>query len=170
MLNEPTFLDDLCTYVADGGTLAMFVRVVHDIKYMAVWDWLDEDPIRREKYDKAVSVQGEVHRDIVTDGLVNAATGDIANLFDKQGKPLMIHKVPPETRANIQGIEVTVNDAGNVTTKFRMVDRTKNRELLGKRHGMFVDKVEHAGTLTLAQMVAASMTPGSTGMPKAEDK
>ena len=164
LLNEPTFLDDLCAHISDGGTLNTFVRIVHDIRFMSVWEWLDEDPARRERYNKAVGVQGEVHRDLVTDGLVDAATYDIAQLFDPKGRPLPIHQVSPWMRANIAGIETTVNEAGSVTTKYRMVDKTKNRELLGKRYGMFVDKIEHGGRLTLEQMVAASMSPGSTGM------
>lgn len=128
-----------------------------EIKYMDVWTWFDEVPARREAYDKAIAVQGEVHRDIVTGGLVSAATFDVADLLDDYGDPKKISKISPEARANIQGIEVTTNDKGYTTTKIRMTDKTKNRELLGKRHGMFVDKIEHGGTLTLEQMVSASL-------------
>lgn len=155
-MQEPTFLSDLCSFVADGGTLAQFVKS-QDIKYMDVWEWLDIDPDRRSKYDEAIKVQGEVHRDIVTGGLVGAATADVADFYDAAGNPLPINKVPPAARANIQSIETTTNDEGYTTTKYRLTDKTKNRELLGKRHGMFVDKIEHGGSLTLEQMVSASM-------------
>lgn len=153
---EPTFLEDMCSFVSEGKTLAQFTKS-YDIKYMDVWNWLDEVPSRRSRYNEALEVQGHVHRDVVTGGLVGAATADIAEFFDGEGSPLPVSDIPPEARANIQGIEVTVSDKGAVTTKYRLADKTRNRELLGKKHGMFVDKVEHGGNLTLEQMVSSSM-------------
>lgn len=58
--------------------------------------------------------------------------------------------------------EVSISTKGGVnktrTAKIRMNDKLTALEKIGKHLGMFVEKVEHTGKLTLEQLVQASMT------------
>jgi len=48
-----------------------------------------------------------------------------------------------------------IDDTGRVKVKF--LDKLKAIEVLGKNLKMFVDRVEHSGSLTLEQMVEGSI-------------
>lgn len=51
-------------------------------------------------------------------------------------------ELPDEVLATIQEISQTAHGI-----KIKQYDKLKALELLGRRHGMFVDKVEHSGTI-----------------------
>lgn len=136
---------------------------VLDIKYVDLYNWIHDNTDVLESYTKALEARESNHRELVMDGLLDSSTVDLRKLYDAKGKLIPLNKLPDEIALAMQGVEVVEGEDGKVTTKYRMQDRTKNRELLGRVYGMFTDKVDHSGKLTMEQLIASSMEPSKPG-------
>lgn len=62
--------------------------------------------------------------------------------------------------------EITKGKSKTVSTKIRFLDKGQALEKVGKHLGMFSDKVDHKVTLTLEQLVEASMDPKVIDQPR----
>ena len=93
-----------------------------------------------------------------------------ANLKDVVGK-----NAEGDTDIDMQGMdrnvaaalaEVSISTKGGKTkvrtAKVRLVDKISALEKLGKHLGMFTEKIEHSGTLSLEQLVSESMSEKDT--------
>ena len=97
----------------------------------------------------------EITQDRVLQELAKLGFFDIRKLFDDSGKPLDITGLDDETAACIAGLEVmdVYEGAGEdkefvgYVKKYKLSDKLKALELLGKHLGMFKDKVELSGGL-----------------------
>lgn len=97
----------------------------------------------------------EITQDRVLQELAKLGFFDIRKLFDDSGKPLDITGLDDETAACIAGLEVmdVYEEAGEdkefvgYVKKYKLSDKLKALELLGKHLGMFKDKVELSGGL-----------------------
>lgn len=97
--------------------------------------------------------------------LVRIATSDIGEAFDGDGNLRKLKDIPPNVRRAISGVEVDELFEGRgeerasigLVRKVKLWDKVKALELLGKNLKLFVDKIEHSGTVTLEQLVEASM-------------
>ena len=73
---------------------------------------------------------------------------DIRKMFDENGRPLDISKLDDGTAAALVGLEVqdaAGSDGDGFVKKYRMADKLKALELLGKRLGVF-DRSSQAGS------------------------
>lgn len=113
------------------------------------------------------------------------ADADIAKAFDKNGAILPVHEMPRSIRRAVAGIEqwsernyvpkkaceldpedsdysedpnklVDVERSG-ITSKFKLENKTKALELLGKHLKLFTEKYELSGRVTLEELVVGSM-------------
>lgn len=97
----------------------------------------------------------EITQDRVLQELAKLGFFDIRKLFDDSGKPLDITGLDNETAACIAGLEVmdvyegTGEDKEFVgyVKKYKLSDKLKALELIGRHLGMFKDKVELSGGL-----------------------
>lgn len=117
--------------------------------------YIDERMKEREK-------RTEITQDRVLQELAKLGFFDIRKLFDDSGKPLDITGLDDETAACIAGLEVmdvyegTGEDkefAGYVK-KYKLSDKLKALELLGRHLGMFKDKmgIEHSGVVDVRRV------------------
>lgn len=88
------------------------------------------------------SQRTEITQDMVVRELAKLGFFDIRKLFDKDGKPLDISKLDDDTAAALVGLDVQdVSDGdGNYVgfiKKYKMADKIKALELLGKHVGAF---------------------------------
>ncbi len=120
-----------------------------------VENYIDERMKEREK-------RTEITQDRVLQELAKLGFFDIRKLFDDSGKPLDITGLDDETAACIAGLEVmdvyegTGEDkefAGYVK-KYKLSDKLKALELLGRHLGMFKDKmgIEHSGVVDVRKV------------------
>lgn len=108
-----------------------------------------------EKRMKERAQRTEITQDRVLQELAKLGFFDIRKLFDNSGKPLDITGLDDETTACIAGLEVmdvyegTGEDKEFVgyIKKYKLSDKLKALELLGRHLGMFKDKVELSGGL-----------------------
>lgn len=101
----------------------------------------------------------EITQDKVLQELAKLGFFDIRKLFDENGKPLDIVSLDNETAACIAGLDVmdVYDGSGDdkeftgYIKKYKVADKLKALELLGKHLGMFKDKVELSGSLETEQ-------------------
>lgn len=174
LAEDPATLRAICDHVAEGGALPEWCRA-QGVRFADVNAWLSADEGRRLLYDQAKKGRDEYLGEIVIRNLRQLADVDIAQAYDENGNVLPIADMPPELRRAIAGLEVFEEYQGRgenreyigQTKKIKLVDPAKAVELLGKYRRMFVDKVEHSGSLTLEDLVGGSMaspaSPATTG-------
>jgi phage terminase small subunit len=84
---------------------------------------------------------------------------DVRKLFNADGSPKALHELDDDTASAIAGFEVVEMFEGvgderksiGVLKKFRLADKGQNLERLGRYHKLFVDRVEHAGSLKISK-------------------
>lgn len=95
----------------------------------------------------------EITQDMVLQELARLGFFDIRKLFDDHGKPLDISMIDDDTAACIAGMDVLDAYDGSgedkefigYIKKYKLSDKLKALELLGRHLGMFRDKVELSG-------------------------
>jgi phage terminase small subunit len=73
------------------------------------------------------------------------AYSDPLAALDDSGMPRPLKDIPEPVRRSISGIKVKVTDEGAAIIEFKFWDKPKGLEMLGKRLGLFRDKVELSG-------------------------
>lgn len=97
----------------------------------------------------------EITQDRVLQELAKLGFFDIRKLFDDTGKPLDVTVLDDETAACIAGLEVMDAYEGSgedkefvgYVKKYKLSDKIKALELIGRHLGMFKDKLELSGSL-----------------------
>lgn len=120
-------------------------RMLRNVKVVA---YIDERMKEREK-------RTEITQDMVLKELAKLGFFDIRKLFDDSGKPLDITGLDNETAACIAGLEVMDVYEGDgedkefvgYIKKYKLSDKLKALELIGRHLGMFKDKLELSGGL-----------------------
>ena len=120
-------------------------RLLRNVK---VEEYIQERMKDREK-------RTEITQDMVLKELAKVGFFDIRRLFDDSGKPLDITGLDNETAACIVGLEVmdiyegTGDDKEFVgyIKKYKLSDKLKALEMIGRHLGMFKDKLELSGGL-----------------------
>ncbi|MCD7994501.1 MAG: terminase small subunit [Clostridia bacterium] len=108
----------------------------------------------------------EITQDRVLQELAKLGFFDIRKLFDNSGKPLDITGLDDETAACIAGLEVmdvyegTGEDKEFVgyIKKYKLSDKLKALELIGRHLGMFKDKMELSGQIDTTNPYAGLTT------------
>lgn len=106
-----------------------------------------------------VSVSSET----VLQELLRLATVDLSEAYDENGNLKQIHDIPVDVRRAIAGVETYYEKVGSdedgnpdlcTVKKLKFWDKTKALEMLGRHLKLFTDKVEHSGTVNLADRLA----------------
>lgn len=95
----------------------------------------------------------EITQDRVLQELAKLGFFDVRKLFDSEGKPVGVAELDDETAACIAGLDVMEAYEGTgenkefvgYIRKYKLADKIKALELLGRHLGMFKDKVELSG-------------------------
>lgn len=92
----------------------------------------------------------EITQDMVLLEIAKLAFFDVRKMFDKNGKPLDISELDDDTAAALVGLDVQdIKDADSgyflgYVKKYKMADKLKALELLGKHVGAFDPKVDQS--------------------------
>lgn len=91
----------------------------------------------------------------VISGLMRIAGVDVRQLHDGEGKLLAIHELPDDVAHSISSIDIYKDFTEGVeigeTKRFKLHDKLKAFELLGRHLKLFTDKVELSGQVSLAE-------------------
>lgn len=106
----------------------------------------------------------EITAERVLQELAKLAYFDPKNLYDKDGNRIPVHLLDDLTRAAVAAVEdetqasETEDGTRTVTRRQRvkMAEKGANLERLGKYLGLFKDRVEHEGKITLEELVCGN--------------
>lgn len=143
-LVEPESLEDLCDFLADGGTLSEYTTS-HGIKFRTVLDWLQSDPDRARQYAGCTLARTTKLEDAVLVNLRDAAAIDPRTAFDTNGNLLEVPDLPDTVARSLTDFSVTIDQKGEATKRIKFTPRHTANEALGKHLGMFRERVELTG-------------------------
>lgn len=165
----PGTIDLVCAAIAATSTLAAYCDE-HGLVFSLMAAWIEADKERRSRYAAALVVREQHLKDQIITQLRNMITSDITTAFAIDGSMLPLDKIPPGVRHWIAGIEVEELFAGKgeerrqigYLRKIKFFDKVRSTELLMKNLKMLIEKHEHSGTVTLAELLAgeAPAKPG----------
>lgn len=110
----------------------------------------------------AIQKRTEITQDMVIQEAAKLAFFDVRKMFDKNGKPLDISELDDDTAAALVGLDVQDvadpdGDYIGYVKKYKMADKLKALELLGRRFGAFEPKDERQDVAnTLAETIVAA--------------
>jgi len=84
----------------------------------------------------------DVSAERIAEEIAKLGFSNIGDCYDMNGNMIPIHKLPRDVSAAITEVTETIDASGKRSIKYKMDGKTKNLELLGRYHQMFVDKVE----------------------------
>jgi len=151
IVNDPLFFQNICNYIADGGTLVEFCAS-HDISYPATLNWIRQDNTRRTLFERAQDDGDQWQIDKIRRELRDMGDQDLSLIFDEGGKQLPFNKWPHKLQRAVKSIKHTKDG-----TEITFHDKVKALELMGRSAGMFKEKVEVSGKVTLETLINKSM-------------
>lgn len=134
---------------SDGSAAANASRLLKDDNVKA---YMEE--LRQEFFMNA-----EITTEQIIAQYKKLAFNDARSLYNEQGELKDPKDWPDEIAAAVVSFEVAVDEDGNVIKKVKLIDRKGSLDSLSRINGLFKDKVEMSGKLTLEQLVEASMKP-----------
>jgi hypothetical protein len=166
LLKKPDFLDLICSHVANGSTLISFCQTL-EVPYGRIANWIHSDPERERRYLASLEDRGEWAVERVIQELMRIATSDIRDIFNEKGGIKDPKDWPDGIAQAVAAIEVMEEFDGvgqdrehiGYTKRVKFWDKPKALELLGKNLKMFIERHEHSGNVTLAELVMSSMKP-----------
>ena len=159
-IKEKDRLEDICHWISNGGSLIDLCKNL-SIQYSPVMKWINKEDQRRKEYEIALKDRNEWMVQELTNELKKICSVDVRKVFDESGNLLPPHSMPEDVVKALGAFEL--DDNGKV--KVRFLDKLRAIEVLGKNLKMFVDRVEHTGTLTLEKMIEGSL-PDDTSSEK----
>lgn len=111
---------------------------------------------------KARQERTEITQDMVIRELAKLGFFDIRKMFDKDGKPLDISQLDSDTAAALVGLDVqdvTDNDGNYIgyVKKYKMADKIRALELLGRHVGAFEKQEKKTGAIAEAMKALADV-------------
>lgn len=163
VLGSPDTLDVICAHVASGGTLIDLAET-WDLPFGWVSNWVHSDKERGKRYMQALNDRAEWGAERILKELRTIGLADIRKAFNEDGSMKPPHTWPDDLARAVSAVETDelFEGAGRdrtqigLTRKLRFNDKIRALELLGKNLALFVERHEHSGTVTLADLVTAS--------------
>ena len=153
LVNDPAFFQNICDFIVGGGTLVEYCDL-HDISYPACLRWLRTSVERRDLYERAQRDRDEWQTDKLLKELRDISSFDLGLIMNDDGTQKKFHEWPPVIQRAVKEIK-----HGEFGIEIKFFDKLKSIEMLGKQSGMFKEKIEHSGKVTLETLVSQSMTP-----------
>jgi hypothetical protein len=106
IIEAPTTLDDLCSFIGGGRTLIDFCKR-EDVLFNDVRAWIAAEKERQARYDAAVTMRDGANKDVVVGQLRRITTSDLADLVDPETNCfLRVHAMPEHARRAVAAIKV----------------------------------------------------------------
>lgn len=146
-------------YLVDlnGTRAAIAVGVPQTSAAVTASRWLKNNKIAAaiaERQARRV-IKLEEYAELIDRQLATASVLDVGRLYDEQGQLIPIHLLPEDVRRAINSVEDETQGLKRVQ-RVKIIDKLRAMELLGKRAGLFTERVEHSGKMTLEQLVCGA--------------
>lgn len=163
IFSNPNVAKVIFDHISNGGT-PIGLAEIWDIKATDVFEFCTS-PTFMAQYKIAMNNRVEWEKERILHEIRKIGTADFRKIFTDTHALKPISEWPEECVAAIAGIEVAEIDdfidgekekIGDLK-KVKLTDKLKALELLGKQAGMFAQKVEHGGKVTLEELVTKSI-------------
>lgn len=100
----------------------------------------------------------------VEEQIRRGALYDVRRLFDADGRPKPITKLSEADAAMIEGFEVVKrnvtagDDEVETVLKYKLAPRSTYVRMAGEIHGLFLERVEHSGSVEIGAQLEAART------------
>lgn len=132
---------------SNGGSL-LDLCALWNVRYSDVMREIRADKELSKQYDQSLKDREEWAKERILAEIKSLAVFNIKEIFNHDGTLKKPSEMPPGFTAAIK--EVTVD--GDI----KFIDKLKALDLYHKQMGLFVDKKEVSGTISLAQLVLAA--------------
>lgn len=146
-LKRDDAIDFICDNVANGGSIPSIAKTL-DVPANWIFKWIRTDKALNKKYEQAKADRDEWEIETILSQLRSIASVKLSDILGDDGSIKPIHEIPEEALSVIESI--SVDDKGS---KVKLINKLKALEMSGKKLGVFKEKVEHTGSLTLEQLV-----------------
>lgn len=158
LFSDPNILKTICAQVSNGGSLQSLCTD-WDIRYSDAVAWVYDRayPDRKVAYEDSLKARDEWSVEQLLHELRRIGNIDFRDFVDESGQFLSPKNWPEHAAKAVQAFEVRdyTDKDGNCTKtyKIKLWDKIKAIELQGKNRRLFIDKVEHSGSLSLEDLV-----------------
>lgn len=148
--HDPEMMDIVINHVSNGGSLIDLCKT-WQVRYSDVMRAIRSNPSYFERYEAALVDRKEWARERVYKEIRNVSTFDLKMALNEDGTFKKLKDMPDEVVASIK--EISTNG------EIKFIDKLKALEMLSRQLGLFVDKIEHTGKLSLEQLILEAGKP-----------
>jgi hypothetical protein len=148
-LEQPGTMDNICTHILQGGSLVDLAET-WEIPFGWIRQWMAADEERDRAYALALNRRAEFEGEKIKRELARIAYADFRKIYTTDGKLLPYNQWPADVAAAVVGVEYR----DGKLIEFKRADKIRALELAGKTIGVFSDKIEMDGTMTLEAMLS----------------
>ena len=159
--NDPQSMEVLFDHVANGGSLIELSKM-WGMPYSKLMRHIRSKEDLKAKLAQAMSDREEWARESVLDEVKKMSLYDVKDAVNPDGTIKKLQELPSSLTAAIKEINA---DGG---LKFQ--DKLKAIDLFGKQMGLFVDKVQVDGKITLEQYILAAQKVPRDQIPMGDDE
>lgn len=169
---EPGSFTKFCDFLANGGTSVQFA-IDNGFTHRQVWEYATADKARKLAVEAAQKARDEYYIEALIREVKELATFDIRDAYDEVGSLLPVEQMPTHISHAIAAIDTTEIYEGSrenrylvgYTKRVKFYDKLKAIELLGKQLAMFVSRIDIKESITLEEIIAASMPKQDANSP-----
>ena len=149
-------LDAYCAWVAEGGAATEYCKS-HGLRFGVVQNWIQGDKGRAARWVAALNDRTEWEQETVLAEVRALALADVSRAFNEDDSLKPVKEWPKGLRKALASYVVETDKDGVSTVKAKFASKEKMLELMMRRHGLLVDRVDVRGSFSMEQIVGASM-------------
>lgn len=174
IVTHENFEEVVKSHICNGGTVITLAEI-WDVKSSDVFSYLFADSDRRQRYNDWLLARSEWEKEKILDEIRQIGTASLKEIFNDDHTLKPISEWPEACVKALAGIEIQElfdfqdgeKDKVGEVKKIKMLDKLRALELLGKQQGMFAQKHEIHGKMTLEMLVMGSMKDAAIDVPVA---
>lgn len=148
-LNDPNNIEVIIDHVANGGSVIDLCKL-WQMKYSDIMRKIRAIPETKAAYEQALLDRDEWAKERLMSEVRSLSTYSIKDALNPDGTFKPLHELPDELAAAIKEIDI------DGVLKFS--DKLKAIDLFGKQLGVFIEKKEISGKVTLEQLIMEAHT------------
>lgn len=141
---DPNMMNTILDHVSCGGSVIDLCKTWR-INYAQIMRKIKENPDYKKRYEEALVEREEWAKERLLKELHDLTSFSIKDAINEDGTFKRLGEMPDSIASSIKKL---TKDG-----QIEFVDKLKALDLLGKRLGIFVEKREVTGTLTLEQLI-----------------
>lgn len=137
-------MEVLFDHIANGGSATQWC-MARGLRFSDLMKFIRSNPAYKQEYDQAMEDRKEWAKERLLTEVMDLGTYTLADIFNEDGTRKKVHELPPSLIASIK--ELTAD--GDI--KFQ--DKLKAISMYASELGLFTEKKQITGTMTLEQLI-----------------